>query len=272
MKKVILLDVICDLNNLLNKLQDYIRRPRRRTKKHIYSWQVFDRYSDLIIILLRIDDNLKKAKRYDQIFLKYDKNKEYKKANKLFSASIQVSKEIQFDIKILYMWVHQIKNTFIEINKNRKNTINLNELNRMSLIRNKFIEHISDYDKKDKNTGKTLSPFTKSHQMPYGGFALGQYKNPSIFFQDIMREPKKKKYKRQLSLLTNRIKKCLPDIDKQINDLDKVNFIYENLLLIPKVYKNDAIDLINKVGARTDSPLKIAQELFIILEKYIKSV
>lgn len=271
-KETSLLKLVCNLDNLLNKLQNYIRKPRKRTKKHIYSWQIFDRYSELIIILLRIDNNLKKYKKYDSFFLKYDKNKDYTKANKWLAAKMQLSNKIQLDIKILYIWTNQIKKIFIELNQNKKKKINLDELDRICLIRHKFIEHISDYNQTDRKTGKLLSPLTRSHQMPYGGFALGQYKNPSIFFQDITRDPKKKKYKKQLVSIISKVRRYLPEIDKQANDLDKVNFIYEHLLLIPKVYRRDAKDLINKVGVRTDSPLKIARELLIAFKEYVERV
>ena len=98
------------------------------------------RFYETIIIFKRIELILKKEKEIQDAISKLPENENKNlKMSELMNEYFRLGSEISVDIQSLYAWVYMIKDIFIQCKVN----INLEELERISYVRNMFIVHIT---------------------------------------------------------------------------------------------------------------------------------
>lgn len=241
-----LADVVAELTNEVSaitpKITLKVKEPRAKTTLSL----ILANYSEVLSILARIVEQQELCKTLQAP--PGDKGIG-------MQLTFQIAPLLSLDIKSLYIWTHQICSIF----KNPQVNIDLSELQRISIIRNKFLTHITEQPllahSKSARSGMTLDGTFEDIQLLFHSLSYPQELYDAI------------------EKLAEELKDLIPDLQNQVNFYVRIRIIYENLNKIADgKLKKSAVKVIQNVGLATESPSKIAEALLTALKEYKKSL
>lgn len=163
----------------------------------------------------------------------------------------QIAPLLSLDIKSLYIWTHQICSIF----KNRQVNIDVSELQRISLIRNKFLTHITEMPLLAHSTsarsGMGFDSTFEDIQLVFHSLSYPQHLYDAV------------------EKLAEELKDLIPDLKNQVNFYVRMRIIYENLNKITDgQLRKSAVKVIESAGLATEPPHKIAEALLKAFRAY----
>ena len=238
-----------EMNDICSKNSDYPKK-RGSLKQSCLNLLVIN-YKEALIILKRIDSNLKR-KRYIRSRTKTLPHKKFidLRIQKLLHEDFKLYDDLKVDIKSLYLWVYHIELIFKKCNIN----LNIKELKRISYLRHKFITHITDL------------PLLKKGRNTQSGMKIdADCEAPEILFHDIFRKHKITGLKR----FVKQAESYIPELKNETNIYEQIHIMYRHLnKLLGTGLKNKAEDFIENIGVVTEPPSRIADELLKSLKEY----
>jgi hypothetical protein len=229
-----------------------IKEGSRRSKKRAHTMLLLGNYSEALLILRRILENLNEiADLQGRIKLGKIEAAERPENERLIIRSFDLVALLRLDMKALYIWTALIT----DVLRDSGAAVCLDELDRIALFRHKLITHVHE------------TPFFKSSLTTKSGTMY----NPTLELIEDRYLPWDFRDRRFVGLktLVRKASSFIPELLNEKNRFEQIKILYRRINGISNgQLKRDVKKFVFKVGFPTDSPGVIADALFQGLKEY----
>lgn len=246
-------EIIKEINKEAFSIQEYVlgwpvRPIKRRSNKKSYIQLILENYDQVALILERIGDDQAKLSELHLTHMKLG----VEKTSDSIKNIIKYNNLIALDIESLYVWSAKIKDLF----EKYKASVNLKELIRISIVRHKFMTHLTNSDLFKKSASTRLGI---------------RYNMPGVKNVEILLHPTdiSKRELPKLKKIVEKASQFIPELKKESNYWEQLHILFRNINIIkdPGI-KGDADKLISRLGVATDPPEYIGEILLKCLKDF----
>jgi hypothetical protein len=248
-------DVLPELEKEIERAGRRIRpitKHSRRSEKRAYAILLLGNYSEVVLILRRLLDNLNEIADL-QARIKYDEVPEAERPEneRLAMRTFDLVALLRLDMKALYVWTAFITDVLRDTGR----PIRLDELNRISLFRHKLITHVHE------------TPFFKSSHTTKSGTKYNP-KQELIEDQYLPFDFRDRRFA-GLKTLVRQASSFIPELLDENNRFEQIKILYRRINSISNAdLKRRVKKFVFRVGLPTDSPGVIASALLDGLNEY----